>query len=331
MIKFLKNTMAILLCWGIVLVAGGYVTYVQKPQEVERLKNAEKVERLKRAEVTSLLQEEAASQKQARQAVRRWRSRYKLVPDTMTTPAVVNNINKLTQRGFKNFDISFSGMQRSPKYNSLSYDIQGRGYYSSLYNFVWEIENSRDFYRLSDLKLEHIDLITENKETGRERMQVMVSFTMRLKSYFGGQASLRQPEEKLMRLVGNEGNGLRSRQELIDVPKALLPDEKPAVNPFFPGVLDKLPPNTHGRLDVEAAELISIVDGKAVFKDKEGYRSVGEGGAVYLGQVTEVDPRRNRVVARLNRGGIIDEVVKTLDTGEPYRQAQGSNQLLPTK
>ena len=331
MTKFLKNTMVILLCWGVVLVAGGYVTYVQKPQEVERLRNAEKVERLKRAEVASLLQEEAASQRQARQAIRRWRSRYKLVPDTMTTPAVVNNINNLTQEGFKNFDISFSGVQRSPKYNFLAYDIQGRGYYSSLYDFVWEIENSRDFYRLSGLKLEHIDLITESKETGRKRMQVMVSFRMRLEAYFGGQASLRQPEEKLMRLVGDEGNGLRSRQELLEVPKAMLPDEKPAINPFFPGILDELPPNTHGRLDVEAAELISIVDGKAVFKDKEGYRSVGEGDAVYLGQIIEVNPRRNRVVARLNRGGIIDEVVKTLNTGEQYRQAQGSNQLLPAK
>ena len=329
MIKFLKNTMAILLCWGVVLAAGGYVTYVQKPQEVQRLKNAEKVERLKRAEVASLLQEEATSQEQARLAVRRWRSRYKLVPDTMTTPAVVNNINQLTQRGFKNFDISFGGVQRSPEYNLLAYDIKGRGYYSSLYNFVWEIENSRDFYRLSNFNLEHIDLVTENKETGRKRMQVMVSFTMRLEAYFGGQASLRQPEEKLVRLVGSEGNTLRSRRELLDVPKAVLPDEKPEVNPFFPGILDELPPNTHGRLDVEAAELISIVDGKAVFKDEEGYRSVGEGDAVYLGQIIEVNPRRNRVVARLNRGGIIDEVVNTLDAGEQYRQAQGPNQLSP--
>jgi hypothetical protein len=67
-----------------------------------------------------------------------------------------------------------------------------------------------------------------------------------------------------------------------------------------------------------------------VFQDGEGFRAVGEGDDVYLGQIVQVNPQRNRVVAQLNKGGILDRVTLTLgSSGEDYRQAEGDAQLQP--
>lgn len=326
--KFLQNTLALLVLWVVVLGVGIYVTYMRQPQKLERVEGAVKVERMKQAKVTSLLEEVAATRSHAREAVNKWQARYKVIPDTISSPAVVGQLNDLTRSGFENFDITFRGINRTPDYSFLSYAIQGRGYFSSLYDFVWEVENSRKLYRLSDLRLNHIDLITEDRESGKKRMEVMVSFEMELKAYFGGVEGMSAPDAQLASLTGQE----LEDQQPPPIPEEVLPEKKPAVNPFFPGILDQLPPNTNNLVDVEKAKLISIVDGKAVFKYGEEFRALGEGDPVYLGQVTVVDPKENRVVAQLNKGGILDRVERTLgEEANRYRQAQGPNRLSPTE
>ena len=46
-----------------------------------------------------------------------------------------------------------------------------------------------------------------------------------------------------------------------------------------------------------------------------------EGDRVYLGRIVEVDPTEGRVVARLNRGGIVERVERTLGAESPLRQS----------
>ena len=89
--------------------------------------------------------------------------------------------------------------------------------------------------------------------------------------------------------------------------------------------------NEDGLIDIEQAQLISIVEGKAVFKTADGYEMRGVGDDVYLGQITEVDPISGRVTARLNKGGIIDDIEMVLETGERFQQARGPQQLAPVE
>jgi hypothetical protein len=109
----------------------------------------------------------------------------------------------------------------------------------------------------------------------------------------------------------------------------VLPQARPVANPFFPVVLSQLPPNTHNLIDVEQALLVGIVGGKAVFQDVNGHRQVGVGDAVYLGYITDVDAATGKVAARLNKGGIVDEVELDLHTPETFRQALGPIRLNP--
>lgn len=314
--------------WVLVTVIGFYYTVHRQPQQLEHLQKAEKVARLKNAELVSLETEHASLSQLAEGAVRKWRARYKVIPDELTTADVVGYFNELTTSGFKNFDVKFAGQRRTSDYSVYTFDVNGRAYYNSLYRLIWELENNRNFYRVKDLTLDHIDLVTEVKDLGTQRLEVMVSFTGQIEAFFNGIEGASAPLE-IDRSIYEDRSITVRNEDLPPVPLQLLPDVKPATNPFYPAILERIPPNTYNLIDVEQASLVSIAGGKAVFQDEHGIRAVGVGEKVYLGQITQVDPSAGRVVARLNKGGIVDEVIRDLELEEHYRQALGPARLTP--
>lgn len=324
----LQNIMMLALCWIVATGTGVYLTFFQQPDELERLKKLEKVERLKEAEVATLLAEESASARLAAEVLTRWRARYKFIPDSLSSAHIVGFMNDLTSRGFENFDLDYEGIQQTADFSTHGFRIAGRGYFTSLYRFIWEVENHRDFYRISDLELSHIDLISTDRDSGRERMRIMVAFNFKLDAYFAGAAGLSAPEPSLF--ASSEDGVWAAAGDLPPVPKNVLPKERPNINPFFPLIMEDLPPNTRELVNVEAVDLVSIVGDQAVFKEGDTYRTVSKGGEVYLGVLTVVDPSEGRVVARLNKGGIVDEVEMVLQSGERFRQALGSVRVAPT-
>ncbi len=322
------NLIIIIVCLVVVAGVGVYVTYVQQAGELKRVEKSMRVAEMKQAEIASLLSEYAGTKARAEAVMKKWNSRYKIVPDSLTSPEVVGYLNDLTQRGFENFDLTVSGVQQKDGYSQYVLHAQGRGYFSSLYRFVWQIENSRRFYGVDNLALDHLDLITTNEETGRERLQVMVSFNMDIEAYFGGPEGVSATDDGWQSAAASE-LWQHAPDGLAPVPVDVLADRQPNVNPFFPVIMEEIPPNTLGLIDVEKATFVSIIGGEAIFKDAQGYRRVGVGDAVYLGQITSVSAVEGRVTARLNRGGIIDEVTRRLEAVPRYEQAAGPGRVTP--
>lgn len=315
--------------WILVSAVGIYYTFHHQPTQLDHLEKVEQVARMKHAELITLETEQASLAQMADNAVRKWRARYKVIPEQMTTADVVGYLNELTGSGFKNFDITYAGEHRSDDYAYYAFQVNGRAYFNSLYRLIWELENNRNFYRIRNLSLDQIDLVTKDKARGTDRLEVMVSFQATVDAYFDGIDGASAPEELDAGAYEEKRITVRGDEDLPPVPLDVLPDVRPASNPFYPTVLKQIPPNTYGRIDVEEAALVSIVGDKAVFQDGDGIRAARVGEKVYLGQIVEVDPAVGRVTARLNKGGIIDEVVKTLDSEEPYRQALGPARLSP--
>lgn len=326
------NIIILATCWVLIAGAGVYVTFLEQPKEVERLEKAEKLARLRQAEVTALLAEQSSSSKVAREIITKWRARYKIIPDELKTPDIIGYLNRLTSSGFKNFDVRFAANKGGQDFGTYTFKASGRAYYTSLYKFIWEIENNRNFYAVRDLTLDQIDLVTENEETGEDEMQVMVSFSMNIDAFYGGAQGLSAGDEGLAGLYESDGLPITKEDgaERPPVPSYVLPEMKPITNPFYPLIMESIPPNTYGHLDVEKARLVSIVGAdKAIFLEEGEYRTLGVGDPVYLGEVTLIDPTNDRVLVRLNRGGIIDEVEMTMQTGERFRQALGPVRLSP--
>lgn len=323
MSSFMSNIVVLAICWVLVTGVGIYVTYVQQPEKLEQLQKAEQVARMSQAEFTTLRVEEQSAREMADDALRRWSARYKVIPTELNSPEVIGQLNDLTQRGFKNFDVALDGMVNAADFKAYRFTISGRGYFSSLYRFIWDIENNRHLYRIHNLKLSHVDLMEEDRETGTQRMEVLVSFTMQLEAYFGslpGMSRLSRPSDDGL-VTGDQGMPV--------IPAHVLPNRQPALNPFFPIVMENIPPNTYDLVDVEQDALVGITGEGAIFKRGEEFRTLETGDDVYLGKIIEVDLVQDRVVARLNKGGIVDEVEVHLQTGDRYRQALGTLELAP--
>ncbi len=288
---------------------GTYMTQKKQPARIERLEQEETALRLRQAEVEELLVEKAGSAERAEDALRRWNSRYKVLPEHLTSPAVVNYLNALSSTGFKTFNVSMGGLSRGADFSTLSYSIQGEGYFSSLYRFIWNVENGRGLYRVQNLDVEAITVNEPNPETGVDRREDIVRFSMSVNAYFAG------------------AEGMTAPDSIITVPDYVLPAQTTASNPFYPLVLDALPPNTDNLVDVESDSLVSVIGQMAVFRDELGARPVRVGDRVYLGRISQVDQNEAVVVAELNKGGIRERVEVNLATGERYRQALGGVRL----
>ncbi len=324
------NLLLLSVVWVCVLAGGIYVTYMEQPAELERLEKAQEAIEMEQAELRALMSEQAETRTMVNEVMARWKARYKEMPDELSSPAVIGYFNQITRRGFENFDVTFRGTQRQDDYDFHTYDVQGRGYFNDLYRVVWQLENNRKMYRVRDVRLDHIDVMKEDKERGTERMQVMVSFRMGIDAYFGGSSVLSAPEEATLAML--DEYDLPVSQVADDrppVPAFVLPDERPQMNPFFPGIMDRLPPNTYQLVNVETDELVSIVGDRAVFRSQDGFVSVGEGEDIYLGRLTAVNPMEGVVQARLNKGGIMDDIELELELTDRHRQHRGRGTLRP--
>lgn len=310
---------------------GGYITLVKQPQELERLTKAEQVARLKQAELSSLVAEMGDSESQASNVVARWNARYKLIPREMGSEEVIRFLNTHTGKGFHPFNISFEGFEETASFNRYDFLIEGQGSFRDVYELIWVIENSRQLYRVEDLELRHMDLVSDDPTTGRQRLDMVVEFSFELSAFFGGAVGLSASDSTAGAPMSMYFSDADVFTDLPPVPEEVLPRRSPRMNPFEPLILENMPPNTLGLVDLESAELISIVGPEAILKWNGGEYKVSVGDPVYLGEVISVDPIRGRVVASLNKGGIPERIELIMDLDDFYNKARGNVQLTPAK
>lgn len=305
----ISNALVLAFCWVVVAGVGTYLTFFHQPRALLTLQETERATVLRQQEADALLAQMSTSQESARDVFQRWNARYKVMPASLRSYEIVDYLNDLTRSGFETFDVQVQGATQNAGFSTYSLSITGRAYYDALYRFVWHLENNRSFYRVRTLQLEHLDL-RDNDPEGRERLQVLVSFNLTLDAYFGGAEGMSAPPAAL----AGPDDLLATTPATAPppVPDGILPRFTPVGNPFYPAILESVPPNTYGLVDLDAAQLVSVADGHAVFREGDAYFTLGVGDAVYLGRITLIDPATSRVVAYLNRGGITDEVEVSL-------------------
>jgi hypothetical protein len=313
------NVAILAVLWAIIVAAGGYFTFVHQPRTLDHLREAQRMTQLRQDEAGALRLQQAGAESEAREAYLRWSSRYKVFPDSLATHEVVAYFNSLTRRGFKHVDVVVKESQQASDYSYHMLEVKGQASYGALHRFVWDLENNRLFYRLRTLTISEMDLNEEDSE-GRPRFEVVVSFTMEVEALYGGADGLSAPPAGVITQASEVAPSPSNRPPVV--PAALLPNRQPVINPFYPAILSQIPPNTYGLLDIEEASFVAIAGGNAIFSDADGWHTVGVGDAVYLGQITSVDAQRGVVTARLNKGGILDRVVRRMEGKDDYRPVQ---------
>lgn len=282
-----------------VAIAGYRQTEVVQPQELQDIEQAKEVHRLNQLLQEDLFAQEAESSERAAEMTRKWQARYKYIPTRMETHDVVNYLESLSTGGFEQFSVSLKSQGSTKDFNYYFFDIKGTAYYPSLYQFVWKLENNRNFYQIDNLQLTYTDVFKKNDDTGLQRRLEMVNFSMQMKAFFAGVDGLSAPQEVL-----------------VEIPDVLFPRSTPYHNSFYPLVRPDLPPNDELLVELDKADLVSIVGNRAIFQDSRGQFVLGEGDPVYLGRITKIDPLNIVVRARLNKGGIEEIVEKRIEVGD---------------
>ncbi|MEM6327546.1 MAG: ABC transporter C-terminal domain-containing protein [Bacteroidota bacterium] len=287
--------------------AGYYVTQNQQPAEIEALDAEIDAIENRAAELETLIQDEAVASEDAALALQRWNSRYKVLPAELASADVVAYLNALSSRGFRTFDLSFVGIQPASTAQYYTYRITGQAYFESLFSFIWNVENNRALYRVRELNVSK--LVTQIDDSGVDRQVVLAEFTMEVDAFFGGPREVSAPDSMKV------------------LPAEAFPPRSAAINPFYPYILESLPPNSDDLVEVDTDSLMAVIGGTAVFMREGEPRQLSAGSRVYLGRVSSVDPRTARVIVDLNKGGIRERVEIDLNTGERFRQAIGGSTL----
>ena len=304
------NTIVLSVVLLLVTGFGTYMTQKKQPARLERLEQEETALRLRQAEIEELLVEKAGSSERAEDALRRWNSRYKVLPEHLTSPAVVEYLNALSSTGFRKFNVSMGGLARGADYSTLSYSVQGEGYFGSLYQFIWNVENGRGLYRVQNLDVEAITVSEPEPGDGHRPA--------------GGHRPLRDDRPRLLRRGrGDDGAGLHHRRART----TCSPRGRRRRTRSSPSCSTRSRPTRTTSSMSRGDSLVSVIGQMAVFRDELGARPVRVGDQVYLGRISQVDQNEALVVAELNKGGIRERVEISLATGERYRQALGSARL----
>lgn len=315
------NQVLLLSCLLLLIGVGTYVTYFHQQATLDSLDQQIEDKQQEKERIQTLKTNVANAEETLTSARAEWQGQYKIVPETTSSPIVMGYLTELTQTGFQTFDVASGEPDERDGYNAYAFQAEGEAYFSSLYRFVWTIENNRPFYRIRNLDLDYLEERTSDEETGRTSMDVLVSFQMDVEAIYGAVGGIGADDgptdERQMQALP-----VAQSRPSPPLPASVVPDPSPDINPFYPLVFEEVPPNQYDRLNVEAAQLISVISGQAVFEADGEIRRVGEGDRVYLGRIVEVDASEGRVVARLNRGGIVDTVELRLNAQSPLQERE---------
>lgn len=314
-----NRTVLILLGASALLGATSYtVTDVQQKGRIQYLHDSRRAAELATARAEELIAQESVSAEAAEAALSRWHSRYKYIPRAMDTADIVEYLESLTRTGFEAFDLKLAGRTDTPDVGAYTFEVKGEGEYAALYHLVWHLDNNREFYRISDLRMEHVE---SDPETGRRRD--LVKFSFGLKAFFGGVDAISAPEADLAPIpvglllptttstdifrplirVPRDAPSTRVDGPEIGVPAAAA---GPASAPPAAAAVDA-PRAAEARpaavSELDRASLLLVVGDQAVFDVGGTQVTARVGEAVLGGVLASVDPDRGGVRIRTEEGG----------------------------
>ncbi|MCX7834879.1 MAG: hypothetical protein N2450_02260 [bacterium] len=217
-------------------------------------------------------------EKEIKTVEKRWLTRKKILPideNSRITYSFINRMVDTLDNPFP-FDFDFNGEKDTLGVTSRKYSFRADVPYASLDEFIFTIERHKRLLVIPDFQLDFKPPVE-----GEPYNEYKVTVHAKMVAYSAASGS-------------NE-----------------IPDDLPEYhvtpwNPFRPLVVEKLPKNEEGLLEVDGAKLIAILKNKAYIQDKNNVLTVlEEGDPVYLGFLTTIDPVLAKVKFTLNYGGFI--------------------------
>ncbi|NWF89522.1 MAG: hypothetical protein HXY50_08680 [Ignavibacteriaceae bacterium] len=279
----LKNTLALVgLLIFIIVVGGAYILFFQRS---ELSAKEDKLRELKandyNTEQLTLQYEDLYQRALVLDSV--LASRKFNIPQNLSSIKFYDFVTKLTSTLSSDIkvDVEFVEQKQERDFYYYEYKVKGISPYNDLYKFIYGIEQSKELKKISSVNLSSI--VQNVKDDGPK---FLVNFVMGVRVFFSNNNRFATAE-----FVEND---LSSR---------------PLYDAFYPLLRNEIPSNTDGLLDVTGAKLLALVPEGAFLSDVSGNTFLlWEGEPVYLGYLTSIDYKNNRVKFIINRGGVIEKV-----------------------
>ncbi len=291
MTRKLKNTFALVGLLLFILIAGG--AYILIFQRGELSAKEEKLRELKandyNTEQLNLQYEDLYKRSVVLDSV--LAARKFNIPQNLSSVKFYDFVTQLTNRLSEDtkVDVEYGEQKQERDFYYYEYNVKGVAPYNDLYRFIYGIEQSKELKKITSINLG--SLVKNEKEEGPK---FLVAFTLVVHVYFSNDNRFATAE-----FVEND---LAAR---------------PLYDAFYPLLRNDIPSNTEGLLDIQGAKLLALVPEGAFLTDATGNTFLlWEGEPIYLGYLTSIDYKNNKVKFIINRGGVIEKVELYLEKEE---------------
>lgn len=187
-------------------------------------------------------------------------------------------------------DVEYGEQKQERDFFFYEYKVKGTAPYNDLYKLIYGIEQSKELKKITSIALGSL-VENTSKEEGPK---FLVNFTLLVHVYFANNSRFATAE-----FVENDLS------------------TKPLYDSFYPLLRNDIPANNEGLLDVQGAKLLALVPEGAFLSNAAGNTYLlWEGEPVYLGYLTSIDYKNNKVKFIINRGGVIEKVELILEKEE---------------
>lgn len=291
----LKNTFALAGLLLFILIAGG--VYILILQRGELSAKEEKLRELKandyNTEQLTLQYEDLYQRSVVLDSV--LAARKFNIPQNLSSIKFYDFVTRLTNLLTEDtkVDVEYGEQKQERDFYYYEYKVKGIAPYNDLYKFIYGIEQSKELKKITSITLG--SLVKNEIEEGPK---FLVAFAFVVHVYFSNDNRFATAEFV--------ENNLSAR---------------PLYDAFYPLLRNEIPLNTEGLLDIQGAKLLALVPEGAFLADATGSTFLlWEGEPVYLGYLTSIDYKNNKVKFIINRGGVIEKVELFLEKEEANKK-----------
>ncbi len=197
---------------------------------------------------------------------------------------VTNATSSFSEHSFAN--VEYEKSEKLKDFNVYSYKLSGTATYSDMYKLIYAVEQSKELKKISQMSLNDFVKVDDDNVP-----YFLVNFTMSVEVLYAENDRFSSKDAKENNLVTSG---------LYDA--------------FFPLIRTEIPPNINNLFDAQTGKLLAILPDGALLTDASGQSfMLWEGDEVYLGYLTEIDFNKKRATFILNKGGLIEKEVLSID------------------
>lgn len=199
------------------------------------------------------------------------------------TSQLYNYLQELNRaEAFTELNFNFVDSVQFNDHGILNIELRGEGNYQNLVNFLYRIEHSRPYIKINSVELQGISDV--------ERLS-RINYSVRLGAFY------------------QRGNW----SEFTAHPETVASPSDRIYNPYYP-LIHSIPGNDDNLPEIGNTRLIILTGSTAHIIDQNGdMKRLNVGDRVYLGRLAAINIERGEALFQLNRGGIADRIILTLD------------------